>query len=43
MPENQRPNFIVIFCDNMGYGDLACYGSRKHCTPNVDRMAEEGG
>ncbi len=39
---DQRPNFIVIFCDNLGYGDLGCYGHPVHRTPNVDRMAEEG-
>jgi len=37
-----KPNFIVIFCDDMGYGDLGCFGSTKHRTPNVDRMAAEG-
>jgi len=36
------PNFIVIFCDDLGYGDLGCYGSQVHRTPNVDRMATEG-
>ncbi len=39
---DQRPNFIVMFCDNLGYGDLGCYGHPVHRTPNVDRMAEEG-
>ena len=38
----QKPNFIVIFTDNLGYGDLGCYGSTLHRTPNVDRLAEEG-
>ena len=38
----RRPNFIVIFCDDMGYGDLGCFGSKKHRTANLDRMAEEG-
>ena len=42
MLENRKPNFIVIFCDNMGYGDIGCFGSEKHDTPNVDRMADEG-
>ncbi len=37
-----KPNFIVIFCDDMGYGDLGCFGSTKHRTPNIDRMAAEG-
>ena len=38
----QKPNFIVIFADNLGYGDLGCYGSTHHRTPHTDRLAEEG-
>jgi len=37
-----RPNFIVIFCDDLGYGDVGCFGSTKHRTPNIDQMAVEG-
>jgi arylsulfatase A-like enzyme len=37
-----RPNFIIIFCDDLGYGDLGCFGSKVHRTPNLDRMAGEG-
>jgi len=37
-----RPNFIIIFCDDLGYGDIGCFGSTKHRTPNIDRMAAEG-
>ena len=37
-----KPNFIVIFADDLGYGDLACYGHPKFMTPNLDRMAAEG-
>ena len=37
-----KPNFIIIFCDDLGYGDLGCFGSKKHRTPNIDRMAAEG-
>lgn len=37
-----NPNFIVIFADNLGYGDFGCYGSTVHRTPHVDRMAAEG-
>lgn len=37
-----RPNFVVIFVDNFGNGDLGCFGSTLHRTPRVDRMAAEG-
>ena len=40
--EPRPPNFIVIFCDDLGYGDLGCYGSADHDTPRLDRMAAEG-
>jgi arylsulfatase A-like enzyme len=37
-----RPNFVVIFTDDQGYGDLSCYGSTVVETPNIDRVAREG-
>ncbi len=37
-----KPNIIYIMCDDMGYGDLACYGQKYISTPNLDRMAEQG-
>ncbi len=37
-----RPNFIIIFTDDQGYGDLGCYGSPDIVTPNIDRLASEG-
>jgi arylsulfatase A-like enzyme len=37
-----RPNIIFIQADDLGYGDLSCYGQRKFKTPNVDRLAAEG-
>jgi len=39
---SKKPNFVVIFCDDMGYGDLGCYGHPTIRTPNLDRMAAEG-
>ncbi|MEZ5327396.1 MAG: sulfatase [Verrucomicrobiales bacterium] len=37
-----KPNFIIIFADDQGYGDLGCFGSTKIKTPNIDRLAAEG-
>jgi arylsulfatase A-like enzyme len=37
-----KPNIIFIMADDMGYGDLGCYGATKIQTPNVDRLAEQG-
>lgn len=38
----ERPNFVVIFCDDLGWGDLSCYGHPTIATPHLDRMASEG-
>ena len=37
-----KPNIIYIMCDDMGYGDLACYGQQYISTPNIDRLASQG-
>lgn len=38
----QRPNILYIMCDDMGYGDLSCYGQQHFQTPNIDRLASQG-
>ncbi len=40
--ENRKPNVIVIMADDMGYGDLSCYGATDFETPNIDQLAAEG-
>lgn len=36
------PNVVIVFADDLGYGDLSCYGNRAFKTPQLDRMAHEG-
>ena len=38
---NQRPNFVVVLADDLGYGDIACYGHEVIQTPHLDRFATE--
>lgn len=38
----RRPNIIYILADDLGYGDLSCYGQTKFTTPNIDKLASEG-
>ena len=39
---DSKPNIVLIFLDDVGYGDLGCYGSRVNKTPEIDRLAKEG-
>ncbi len=39
---DERPNIVLIVIDDLGYGDLGCYGSSVHETPHIDRLAEGG-
>lgn len=41
-PAASKPNIVVIFADDLGYGDIGAYGARNIKTPNIDRMAAEG-
>ena len=38
----EKPNILIIFTDDQGYGDLGCYGNEKNKTPRLDRLAAEG-
>jgi arylsulfatase A-like enzyme len=38
----EKPNVIIIFCDDMGYADIGPFGGKGYETPNLDRMADEG-
>ena len=38
----QRPNIIFILTDDMGYGDLSCYGRKEYQTPNIDKLSAQG-
>ncbi|NND95710.1 MAG: arylsulfatase [Pirellulaceae bacterium] len=38
----QQPNVVLIFADDLGYGDLGCYGATKIQTPNIDKLASQG-
>ena len=40
--EGQKPNVIFIYADDLGYGDLECYGATRVQTPHVNRLADEG-
>lgn len=38
----QKPNIVYIFADDLGYGDLSCYGAKDINTPNIDQIAKQG-
>ena len=38
----RKPNVVIIFADDLGYGDVGCYGATKVKTPNIDRLAAQG-
>jgi arylsulfatase A-like enzyme len=40
--DKRKPNIIFIMADDLGYGDLGCYGQQKIKTPNIDKLAQEG-
>jgi arylsulfatase A-like enzyme len=42
LAQSTKPNIIIVFADDLGYGELGCYGQKKIRTPNLDAMAAEG-
>ena len=40
--DQPKPNIVFILADDLGYGDLGCFGQKKIRTPNLDRLAAEG-
>ena len=42
LAQDAKPNIVLIFADDLGYGDVGCYGAKGFKTPNLDRMAAEG-
>ena len=41
-PKGDKPNILYIMCDDLGYGDLSCYGQQHFRTSNIDRLAQQG-
>ena len=42
MRQSAKPNFVLILADDLGYGDLGCYGNTQNKTPHLDRLARQG-
>lgn len=42
IPSSKLPNVVLIFMDDLGYGDLSCYGATQYRTPNLDQLAAQG-
>jgi arylsulfatase A-like enzyme len=42
LPKNRPPNVLFILADDLGYGDLSCFGRQDYDTPNLDRLAQQG-
>jgi len=40
--QHKNPNIVIIYADDLGYGDISCYGATKISTPNIDRFASQG-
>ena len=42
VPQSRKPNVVIIYADDLGYGDVGCYGATRVKTPNIDRLASQG-
>ena len=42
MPATRHPNIVLLYADDLGYGDTSCYGAQRVSTPNIDRLARGG-